>query len=59
MSVPYITLCEALESAQLQEFIAREEARGIGPVGRAEVDRTIAALVEAPNSEDQTSHSAS
>lgn len=56
MTVPYITLREALKSGRLLEFAAQEEARGIGPIGRAELDRDIAELIKAPQSKDQTSH---
>lgn len=51
-----ITLANAMKSGRLQDFIAQEEARGIGPIGRAELNLAIAALIKAPQSEDQTSH---
>jgi len=54
-----LTLSEALKAGQLQEFIAQEEARCVGPVPRADFDALTAALVKAPQSEDQTSHSSS
>jgi len=54
-----LTLSKAVKSGRLQEFVAQEEARGIGPVGRQELDRHIAELVKAPQSKDQTSRSAS
>ena len=54
-----LTLSEAVKDGRLQEFIAQEEARGVGPIDRAEFDALTAALVKAPLSEDQTSHSAS
>jgi hypothetical protein len=59
MSAPYITLREALESARLSEFAAQEEARGIGPIDRAEFDAATGAIIKAPRSEDRTSRSAS
>jgi hypothetical protein len=49
----------AIKSGRLQEFIAQEEARGIGPVDRAELDRRIADLIKAKQLEDRTLHSAS
>ena len=54
-----LTLAEAIKNGRLQDFIAQEETRGIGPVGRAELDLAIAALIKAPQSEDQTSRSPS
>jgi hypothetical protein len=53
-----LTLSEAMKTRRLQEFIAQEEARGVGPVDRAELDRALAKMVKAPRSEDQTSHHA-
>jgi hypothetical protein len=54
-----LTLVEAVKAGRLQEFIAQEEARGVGPVSRADFDKLAEALVKAPQSEDQTSRSAS
>lgn len=54
-----LTLSEAVKSERLQEFIAQEEARGIGPINRAEFDALTADLVKAQQSKDQTSRSAS
>jgi hypothetical protein len=54
-----LTLSEAVKSGKLQEFIEQEEARGVGPIDRAAFDALAAALVKAPQSEDQTSRSAS
>lgn len=36
-----LTLTKALETGQLREFIAQEEARGIGPANRKEVEAAI------------------
>jgi hypothetical protein len=44
-----IDLQEAVREGRLSEFIAQEEARGIGPIDRAEFDATIAALVKRRN----------
>lgn len=54
-----LTLAKALKDEALADFIAQEEARGVGPIDRAEFDALTAALVKAPLSKDQTSHSAS
>ena len=54
-----LTLSEARKLGRLQEFIAQEEARGIGPIDRTEFGALAAALVKAPRSEDQTSRSSS
>jgi hypothetical protein len=53
-----INLRDALASNRLSDFIAQEEARGIGPIERAELDAGIAALVKGLQSEDRTSRSA-
>jgi hypothetical protein len=52
-----ISLAEAVKTGRLDEFIAQEEARGIGSIERAQLDRTLAAMLKAPRSEDQTSRS--
>ncbi len=52
-------LSDALKNGRLLEFIAQEEARGIGPIEREELDTLTAALIKVPQSEDQTSHSPS
>lgn len=52
-------LSEALRTGRLAEFISQEEARGVGPIDHAEFDGLTTALIKAPLSEDQTSHSAS
>jgi hypothetical protein len=54
-----LSLSEAVKMGRLDEFIAQEEARGIGPIDRADFDATLAKLVKAPRSKNQTSRSAS
>lgn len=54
-----LTLTEAIKSGRLIEFTAQEEARGIGPIDRSELNALTGALVKAPQSGDQTSHSSS
>ena len=55
----YLPLAKALETNRISEFVAQEEARGIGPIDRAEFDGTVAKVIKAQRSEDRTSHSAS
>jgi hypothetical protein len=54
-----ITLSRAAKEGRLIEFAEQEEARGIGPIDSAEFNALTAALIKAPQSEDQTSHSPS
>jgi hypothetical protein len=53
-----LSLSEALKSGRLQDFVAQEEARGIGPIDRAKFDALLKKAATAPQSKDQTSHSA-
>ena len=52
-----LTLSEAIKTGRLQDFIAQEEARGVGSIDRAEFDRLLGKAVKAPQSKDQTLHS--
>lgn len=54
-----ISLKEALEGGNLDDFIAQEEARGVGPASKVDLDCALAALIKQPQSEDRTSRSAS
>jgi hypothetical protein len=55
-----LTLLSALKTHRLEEFIKQEEARGIGPVEREELDAEIKRLATTPlKSKDRTSHSTS
>jgi len=54
-----MTLSDALRQNRLAEFIAQEEARGVGPIDRAEFDGAVARIIKAPQSKDRTSHSSS
>jgi hypothetical protein len=58
MSEP-LSLSEAIKSGQLPEFIAQQEAAGVGPIDRAEFDAAMGAIVKAPRSKDRTSRSSS
>lgn len=54
-----ISLTEALKSNRLQDFIAQQEANGMPPADRLELDKALEALIRSPKLEDQTSHSPS
>jgi hypothetical protein len=55
-----LTLAKAIKTKRLQEFIAQEEARGLGPVDRTELDEAIKRLATTPlKSKGRTSHSSS
>lgn len=54
-----INLIDAIDSGNLEAFIAQEEARGVGPADRPDLDRALEALIRQPQSEDRTSRSAS
>ena len=54
-----LSLSEALKTGRLQEFIAQEEDRGIGPIDCAELDRLFGKAVRALQSKDRTSRSPS
>jgi hypothetical protein len=55
----YLPLAKALETNRISEFVAQEEARGIGPIDRSEFDGAVAQVVKGRRSEDRTSHFAS
>jgi hypothetical protein len=54
-----ISLIEAINSGNLEAFIAQEEARGVGSADKADLDRALEVLIKQPQSEDRTSRSAS
>ena len=55
-----LTLSKALKTGRLSEFIAQEEARGIRPVERHELDKAIKRLAITPlKSKGRTSRSSS
>ncbi len=54
-----ISLSEARKTNRLPEFIADQEAKGIGPINRAEFDALASTMVKAPQLEGRTSRSAS
>jgi len=55
-----LTLSAAIKTGRLREFIAQEEARGIGPIERAALDAEIKRLATTPlKSKGRTSRSSS
>jgi hypothetical protein len=54
-----LTLANAMKLGRLQDFIAQEEARGVGSIDRAEFDRLLVKAVKVPQSKDQTLRSPS
>jgi len=52
-------LTQALREGRLREFIAQEEARGVGPADLRDLDRALAAVITTPQSADRTSRSPS
>ena len=53
-----ISLADAIKADRLKEFIAQEEARGVGPVSEAAFDRLASTIIKTEQSDDQTSGSA-
>ena len=57
---PMLTLTKALKTGRLREFVAQEEARGIGPGSRKKLDTSIKNLATTPlKSKGRTSRSTS
>lgn len=54
-----LTLAAAQRDGKLDEFVAQEEARGVGPISRVVFDKLNAALIKAPQSKGRTSRSSS
>lgn len=52
-----LSLSDALAQDRLEDFIAQEEARGVGPAPVRKFEQLAEALVTAPPPEDQTSRS--
>jgi hypothetical protein len=48
-----------LSGGRLADFIAQEEACGIGPINQADYDAAAAALIKSPQSKGRTSRSSS
>ncbi len=54
-----LSLARAAALKMLDAFIVQEEARGIGPIDRAEFEGAVAEVIKAPRPANQTSRSAS
>lgn len=55
-----LTLSDAIKTGKIKEFVAQEEARGIGPIERQELDDAIKKLATTPlKSKGRTSRSTS
>lgn len=52
-----LSLSVAIKSGRLQEFIAQEEAAGVGPADDAEVSEALGRVIKAPRSKGRTSRS--
>jgi hypothetical protein len=55
----FLSLSEAVKTGRLSDFIAQEEARGVGPVSKAKLDRALACLIKPRQSKGRTSRSSS
>lgn len=53
-----LSLSEAKKSDRLEEFIAEQEAAGVGPIEIDKFKALAAALIKAPPPKDRTSRSA-
>lgn len=54
-----LSLTQAVQEGRLDEFIAQEEKRGVGPTDLRRLDGALAAAIKAPRSTDQTLRSPS
>lgn len=52
-----LSLAEAIDCSRLGEFIAQEEARGVGPISEAEFNDAASKVIRTEQSDDQTSGS--
>lgn len=59
MLASHLTLRDAIRDDRLSEFIAQEEARGVGPTDLQKFADALETTIKQPQSEDQTSRSAS
>lgn len=57
MSIERLSLLDAVKRGQLSQFVAQEEARGVGPARLSDFERVAAAVIKAQQSEDRTSRS--
>lgn len=49
-----LSLSRAQKTRRLEEFIAQEEVRGVGPISAEEFDETAATVIKTPPQDDQT-----
>jgi hypothetical protein len=54
-----LTLSEALRTGRIDDFVAQEEARGVGPADVARLDALLRAASKSQRSKDRTSRSPS
>jgi hypothetical protein len=54
-----LSLSAAIKKGQLDQFVAEQEAAGLGPIDRAEFDGAVSRVVKAQQSVGRTSRSAS
>ena len=52
-----LSLSQAIKDGRLQEFIAQEEACGVGSIDKDELDALIEKAIKPQQSEDRTSRS--
>lgn len=52
-----LSLTDAIKEGRLDDFVAQEEARCIGPISEAEFDETASKVIKIEQSDDQTSRS--
>lgn len=52
-----LTLKNAIETGRLPEFVAQEEARGIGPADPRAINALVVKAAKAPQSKDRALHS--
>ena len=53
----HLTLSEAQKTGRLQDFILQQQTAGLEAISSKEFDETVAGLVKAPQSPNQTSGS--
>lgn len=52
-----LSLTKALKQDRLQDFIAQEEARDVGPINEADFNEAASLVIKTPQSDYQTSRS--
>lgn len=57
MATETLTLRQAIALNRLDDFIAQEEARGVGPADASDLDDALRNVIRGTRSEDQTSRS--